>query len=99
MEDFTVEQILSATDSRSNFDVALVFSTKYEPAHPIFEHWQTWQRWKTRFFGYHRDVPPQAAAQLLGGRLIYSETRKGQWVGVIEMERVYDAQAANPVMP
>jgi hypothetical protein len=99
MEDFTVEQILSATDSRSNFDVALVFSTKYEPPHPIFEHWQTWQRWKTRFFGYHRDVPPQAAAQLLGGRLIYSETRKGQWVGVIEMERVYDAQAANPVMP
>jgi hypothetical protein len=99
IEDFTVEQMLGAADSRSNFDVALVFSTKYDPAHPIFEHWQTWQRWKTRFFGYHRDVPPQVAAQLLGGRLAYSETRKEQWVGVIELEQVYEARASRPAMP
>ena len=99
IEDFTVEQGMSAADARSKFDVALVFSTKYEPVHPLLAGWHTWERWKTRFFGYHRDVPPEAAAQILGGRLIYRETRKGQWVGVIEMEQVYDARAATRPMP
>jgi hypothetical protein len=93
IEDFTVEQLMAVSDLRSNFDVALVFSTKYEPRHPWFERWHQWQRWKTQFFGYHRDVPPAAAAQIVGGRLIYNDTRDGQWVGVIEMERVEEAQA------
>lgn len=92
IEDFTAEQVMSAADARSHFDLALVFSTKYEPAHPMFSGWRTWQEWKTRFFGYHRDVPPEAAAQILGGKLIYTEFRQGQWVGVIEMEQVYDAR-------
>jgi hypothetical protein len=73
--------------------VALVFSTKYEPAHLWFERWRTWEQWKTQFFGYHRDVPPAAAAQILGGRLVYNDSRDGQWVGVIEMEQVEEAQA------
>ena len=45
-----------------------------------------WQEWKTRFFGYHRDVPPTAAAQILGGTVVYTENRNGQWIGVIEIE-------------
>ena len=92
IEDFTVEQLMSAAEVRSRFDVALMFSTKYEPLHPWLEHWRLWQEWKTRFFGYHRDVPPAAAAQILGGQLVYSERRDGQWVGVIEMEQVQEAQ-------
>jgi 4-amino-4-deoxy-L-arabinose transferase-like glycosyltransferase len=87
VEDFTVEQLIAAADLRSNFDVALVFSTKYEPAHPWFERWQTWQKWKSQFFGYHRDVPPATAAKILRGRLVYEDRRSAQWVGVIEMEQ------------
>jgi 4-amino-4-deoxy-L-arabinose transferase-like glycosyltransferase len=93
IEDFTVEQLMAASDLRSNFDVALVFSTKYEPPHPWFDHWRRWQRWKTQFFGYHRDVPAAAAAQILGGRVVYSDARRGQWVGVIELDQVEEAQA------
>lgn len=91
IEDFTVEQLLAAADLGSQFDVALVFSTKYEPPHPWLERWHLWQDWKRRFFGYHRDVPPQAAAQILGGRIVYSQDHAGQWVGVIEMEEVQEA--------
>ena len=93
IEDFTVEQLMAASDLRSNFDVALVFSTKYEPSHPWFERWRKWQQWKTEFFGYHRDVPPAAAAQILGGRLVYNDIRRGQWVGVIEMDQIEEARA------
>ena len=89
---------MSASDMRSQFDVALVFSTKYDPAHPWFERWRQWQQWKTQFFGYHRDVPPAAAAQILGGRLVYNDIRHNQWVGVIEMEPVEEARAAPKVL-
>lgn len=92
IEDFTVEQLMAAAELRSRFDVALVFSTKYQPPRLWFERWHLWQEWKMRFFGYHRDVPPEAAAQLLGGQLVYSERRDGQWVGVIEMEQVQEAR-------
>jgi len=93
IEDFTAEQLMSAADRRSSFDLALVFSTKYEPPYPLLGRWHLWQEWKARFFDYHRDVPPPAAAQILGGHLVYTETRHGQWVGVIEMEQVMEAQA------
>jgi hypothetical protein len=84
---------MSATDLSSNFDVALVFSTKYEPRHALLERWKYWTELKTRFFGYHRDLPPAAAAQILGGHLIYSDNRDGQWIAVIEMDRVVEARA------
>jgi Dolichyl-phosphate-mannose-protein mannosyltransferase len=87
VEDFSLEQMLSAADFRQNFEVALVFSTKYEPAHPLLDRWKTWTDLKRRFFGFHRDLPPVAVAEILGGRVVYSEERKGQWVAVIEMER------------
>jgi hypothetical protein len=93
VEDFTVEQLMSASEVRSNFDVALVFSTKYEPPHSVFDKLRFWQAWKMRFFGYHIDAPPAAAAQILGGRLIYTDRRNGQWVGVIEMQQAVEARA------
>jgi Dolichyl-phosphate-mannose-protein mannosyltransferase len=87
IEDFSLEQVLSAAEFRSNFDVALVFSTKYEPAHPLLERWPEWTKLKRRFFGYERDLPPGATARILGGRIVFSEERKGQWVAVIETEK------------
>jgi hypothetical protein len=95
IEHFAAEQLIAAADFRANFDVAMVFSTKYEPVHPLVESWRVWQGWKIRFFGYHRDVPAAAAAQILGGTLVYTETRNGQWVGVIEMDQFVDARAGN----
>jgi len=91
IEDFSLEEVLSAADFRSHFDVALVFSTKYEPPNPLLDRWMTWTNLKRRFFGFHRDLPPAAAAQILGGHIVFSEERKGQWVAVIEMERMENA--------
>ncbi len=87
IEDFSLDEVLSAAEFRSHFEVALVFSTKYEPRHPLLERWPKWNELKRRFFGYHRDLPPEAAARILGGRVVFSEERKGQWAAVIEMEQ------------
>jgi|SRR5579871_824136 len=95
IEDFSLEQVLSAADFRSHFDVAFVFSTKYEPRHPLLDRWETWVDLKRRFFGYERDLPSAAAAQVLGGRIVFSEERHGQRVAVIEMEQAQVFNAKN----
>lgn len=86
IEDFSIEQVLSAADFRSHFDVALIFSTKYDPGLFPFDGWPAWIQLKRRFFGFHQDLPPAAAARILGGRVMLLEERKGQWIGVIELE-------------
>ncbi len=95
IEDFSLEQVLSAADFRANFDVALVFSTKYQPAHAILDQWKSWEALKTRYFGFHRDLPPAAIAQMLGGRIVFEEERKGQWIAVIALENVENAQVVS----
>ena len=92
IEDFTAEQLMAASDARSSFDWALVFSTKYQPPRSIFDRWRVWQQWKTRFFGYHVDLSSTAAASILGGELVYKDERQGQWVGVIRLQRIEEAQ-------
>lgn len=91
IEDFSMEQVLSAADVRSRFDVALVFSTKYQPQGSLFDRWRAWQEWKTRYFGYHVDVMPQAAASILDGGVAYFEHRNGQWVGIVELAKIEEA--------
>ncbi|HSS96159.1 MAG TPA: glycosyltransferase family 39 protein [Terriglobales bacterium] len=92
IEDFRVEQLMAAPDAQPHYDVAFVFSTKYEPPNPLLKDWPAWDRIKTRFFDYHHDVPPAVAAQILGGEIVFSETRKGQWVAVIEMRQMIEAR-------
>jgi hypothetical protein len=87
IEDFSLEEVLSAAEFRSHFGAALVFSTKYEPARPLLDRWKTWVELKRRFFGFHRDLPPAAVARILNGRVAFSEERKGQWIAVIEMQQ------------
>jgi len=87
IEDFSLEQVMSAAEARQRFDVAFVFSTKYEPAHPLLDRWREWTELKHKFFGYERDLPAAAAAQILGGHIVFSDARNGQRVAVIELEK------------
>ncbi len=90
IDDFSVEQVLSGVDARSRFDVALVFSTKYEP-HSIFDRWQLWRKWKAQYFDYHVDLTPEAIASVLGGSLVYVEYKRGEWVGIVELQKIEEA--------
>jgi len=87
IENFSLDQVLSAAEFRDHFEVALVFSTKYEPRKTLLDRWSRWTEWKQRFFGFHRDLPPAAAARVLDGKIVYSEERAGQWIALIEMQR------------
>jgi hypothetical protein len=39
-------------------------------------------------------LPPAAVARILGGRVVFSEVHKGQWVAVVEMQRSEVQEAA-----
>jgi hypothetical protein len=90
IENFSMDEILSAADQRARFDVALVFSTKYQPR-SLFDGWRLWQNWKSQYFDFHVDLAPEAAASVLGGDLVYVERKRGQWVGVIAIQRIEEA--------
>ena len=87
IEDFSAPQIEIAARLRDRFDVVLVFSTKYQPPHALFEDWGAWQSIKEKYFGYHRDLQPEDIAQRLGGTIAFSKERNGQWIAVIALDR------------
>lgn len=92
IEDFTSDQVAIAAAASDQFDVALAFSTKYQPAHRLLEDWALWQTLKAKYFGYHRDMEPDEIAAQLGGRVVFEKHRDGQWVAVIALERAQDAK-------
>ena len=95
IDDFSFEHLTAALDVRNQYEVALVFSTKYLPPNSVLARWPWWERLQRRYFGFHRDLPPAAAAQVLGGEVVYQANHNGQWIAVIQMERVVDARATS----
>ena len=100
IDDFSLPHMMAAADSRAQFDVALLFSTKYEPPRRLFGDWPAWERIKARFFGYHRDLPPEVAAHLLGGTIVFERRLGGQWVAVVDLEKAEEAgnSSQSPVL-
>ena len=90
IENFSFDQIMLAQQD-PNYNAVLAFSTKYEPT-GRFLRWQWWEKQNVRFFDYHRDLPPDVIAQMLGGTVVMREEKNGQWVAVIEMPRTRNAK-------
>jgi hypothetical protein len=86
IQDFSFDQLMLAKES-NDYDVALLFSTKYEPPRRLI-HWQFWERANARFFGMHADIAPDLAAQMLGGTIVMQERRNGQWIAIVEIPRI-----------
>lgn len=93
MRNFTAEEVFAAR--ALPFDLAFVFSTKYEPPRPLFES-RWWLDVSRRYFDYHRDLPPEAIAEFLGGRVVWREERNGQWAAIIVRESVENAALLAP---
>jgi len=90
IEDFSPAQIQRAQQEPETYDVALLFSTKYVPKKQM---WMPafWRRAQEHYFGLHSDLPPEAAAQMLGATIVFKEERGGQWAAVLVFDRVRNA--------
>jgi hypothetical protein len=93
IQDFTAAQV--ATASQQPFEVAVVFSTKYEPKRPLFQS-RWWLGISERYFGYHRDLRAAEIALMLGGSVVWQEERGGHWAAIIVRPQAFDAQLTPP---
>lgn len=98
IENFSLPRIWQAAHSPKPYSVALVFSTKYDPPRWTLSLGRINQRLDARYFGFHRDLDPALIARLLGGRVVWSEQRNGQWAAVLHFDRpaVVDARLREP---
>ncbi len=96
IENFTAEEILRAAGQAESFDVVVAFSTKYEPPRGLFQRIPGWTRIQTRYFDYHQDLPAAAISKLLHGRIVWQAKTPGEWVAIIEIDKIRNARAANP---
>jgi len=93
VEDFTQAQVDRAAEEPWKFSAALVFSTKYEPPHPLLSLGSKSAALDEQYFGLHHDLPPEQIAKRLGGDLVWQKQDDGQWVALIRFERVLNAGA------
>jgi hypothetical protein len=99
IDNFTAEQLALAAQAKEQYDVALLFSTKLEPDHPLFDRFGWWRRIDERFFDYHRDLPPEVASQMLGGTVVFEAHRNGQWIAIVEFPRIFNAGNRPAALP
>jgi hypothetical protein len=98
VENFTAEEILKASGQTESFDVVVAFSTKYEPPRGLFHRIPGWTRVQTRYFDFHQDLPAAAIARLLHGRIVWQASTPGEWIAVIEIDKIRDARTVFPAM-
>jgi hypothetical protein len=91
VEDFSFSQLRLASMAPTAYDLALVFSTKQEPTSSLLDRWPWWEGLSRKYFGFHRDLPPEAAAAVLGGRVSWERKRGQQWIAVISFDRIENA--------
>jgi hypothetical protein len=92
LENFSAEEILRAQQQPESFDVVVAFSTKYEPPHGLFQRIPGWAYLQTRYFDFHQDLPAATIARMLHGRIVWQEATTGEWIAVIEIEKIRDAK-------
>ncbi len=96
LENFSAQEILRAAQQPESFDVVVAFSTKFEPPHGFFQRIPGYTRIQTRYFDFHQDLPPATIARLLHGRIVWQQHTPGEWIAVIEIDKIRDARLLPP---
>jgi hypothetical protein len=93
IDNFSQPEMERAAQAASEFDVAFLFTTKWQPPHPLWQTLPFGEAIQERFFDYHEDISPDRAASMLGGRIVRYENRNNEWVAIIAIEHVENAEA------
>jgi hypothetical protein len=91
IDNFSLPQIQRAA-TLSGYTVGLIFSTKYDPPYLPFSLGPRNEKLDRRYFDFHRDLPPEAIASMLGGKVVWHAERKGQWAAVLHFDRPQEAR-------
>jgi 4-amino-4-deoxy-L-arabinose transferase-like glycosyltransferase len=96
IQNFSAEQIQKAAADPGAYDTAFIFSTKWEPPPGAINLGKQNKSADTRFFDFHQDMHPPAAAALLHGEVVWQAHRKGEWAAVLRFPRIVNASLTLP---
>jgi hypothetical protein len=97
VENFSDTEMEKVAQATGEFDILFLFTTKWEPPQPLLQNLAFGEALQKRFFDYHQDVTPERAAAMLGGRILRYENRNNEWVAIIAIERVENAESFSPL--
>jgi hypothetical protein len=96
IENFSRAEIDRSAQAADQFDAVLLFSTKWQPPHPLLQRLPFGEPLQERFFDYHEDLSPEQAAQILGGRIVRYWNRNNEWAALVMIEKAEDAKRPTP---
>ena len=88
---FSIAEIEKAASEPDDYDLALLFSTKWNPPPGRLNLGHSNTPADARYFGFHQDVRPAQAAQILHGELVWQASNHGEWVAILRFPRTEDA--------
>lgn len=91
IDNFSPLNVELASQATDQFDVAYLFSTKWEPPRPFLSNLFLGKHLQERFFDYHEDMAPKLAANVLGGRTVTYLNRDDEWIALISIEKIENA--------
>ncbi len=96
IRDFDAAQISRALADSGRYNLALVFSTKYDPPHLLLNlgPWNT--NINKRYFDFHRDLLPRTIATELGGKVIWHAHQNGEWIAILRFAPAQPAKISAP---
>jgi hypothetical protein len=98
IENFSASELMKAAPAIGKYDVVYLFSTKWQPAHPLIQELPFGRMLQEHFFDYHEDVSPQEAANLLNGRIVHYLNRHNEWVAIISIDQIENAALHPPLL-
>ncbi|SNT24942.1 Dolichyl-phosphate-mannose-protein mannosyltransferase [Granulicella rosea] len=96
IENFSAGEIERAAQDPGGYDTALVFSTKCVPAPGMMNLARMNEGADTRFFDFHRDLPPKGVAAILHGDVVWQATRGCESAAILRFPRAVDAELRMP---
>lgn len=83
VQDFAASQIQRAAALNRAYNLAFVFSTKYDPPNLPLNLGQWNNNINKRYFDFHRDLMPQKIAKQLDGKIIWDKHQRGEWAAIL----------------
>jgi hypothetical protein len=104
IQNFSIDEIEKAATDPGDYDTALLFSTKWAPPPGAVDlsrlNRPGSSNSDTRYFDFHEDVRPAAAARILHGELVWQASIRGEWVAILRFPRIVNARlTTTPEVP
>jgi hypothetical protein len=96
IKNFSLEEMQKAAADPGAYDVAFLFSTKWEPRPGSTNLGRSNQPSDAKYFDFHHDLRPAEAARLLHGDVVWQQFHNGEWAAVLHFPRSVNASLRTP---